>query len=78
MDRETKEEVSSMRKIEREKGEDQTVVVKRRCINPVSTEDFDIFCQGKDSESCGNSWGDLWDDSCGLSDCGLWPRVCLL
>ena len=46
------------------------VTVKRRCINPVSAEAFDIFSKREDSESCGNSWCDLWDESCGLSDCG--------
>ena len=30
---------------------------------------FDIFSQVEDSESCGNFWGDLWNESCGLSDC---------
>ena len=24
---------------------------------------------GEDSDCCGNSWGDLLGDSCGLSDC---------
>ena len=41
------------------------MIVKRRCVNLVSTEAFDIFSQGEDSERCGNSWG----DPCGLSDC---------
>ena len=27
-----------------------------------------FFRQGEDSESCGNSWSDLWDGPCGLSD----------
>ena len=31
---------------EGEKREDQTVVVKRMCVNPVSAEAFDIFRQG--------------------------------
>ena len=33
----------------REKGEDETVV-KRKCVNPVSVEAFDIFSQGEISE----------------------------
>ena len=68
-DRETKEEMSKQRTREEEKEENETVIVKRRCVNPVSTEVFDIFGQEEDSETCGNSWCDLWDDSCGLSDC---------
>ena len=68
--RETKEKVSRKREREGEKGEDETVAVKRWCIKPVTADAFDIFSQGRDSESCGNSWGGLWDDSCGLSDCG--------
>ena len=69
--RETKEEVSREREREGEKGEDGTVAVKRKCINHVFAEAFDIFSQGEESESCENSWGDLWDDSSGLSDCGF-------
>ena len=70
MDKENREEVSRRRKREGEKGEDETVVVKRRCVNPVSAETFDIFSQEEDSDSCGNSWGDLLGDSGGLCDCG--------
>ena len=44
------------------------MIGKRRCLNPVSTEAFHIFCQEEDLESFGNSWGDHWDESCGLSD----------
>ena len=44
--RETKEEVSRERERQEEKGEDGTVAVKRKCINPVSAEAFDIFSQG--------------------------------
>ena len=40
VDKETREEVSRKRKREGEKGEDETVAVERRCINPVSAEDF--------------------------------------
>ena len=69
VDTETEEDVSRKRKREGEKREDETVVVQRRCVNPVSAEAFDIFSQ-EDSESCGNSWCDLWDDSRGLSHCG--------
>ena len=52
------------------------MIVKRRCVNLVSTEAFDILSQGKDSESCGNSWGDVWDGSCGLSDCDVDESAC--
>ena len=36
-----------------------------------------LFSQGEDSECCGNSWGDLWDGSCGLSGCDsvTWTRL---
>ena len=48
----------------REKGEDGTVL-KRKCVNPVSVEAFDIFSQEEISES----------DSCGAdSDCGSGTR----
>lgn len=47
VDKDTKEEVSRKREREGEKGKDQTVVVKRRCINLVSAEAFDIFSQGE-------------------------------
>ena len=62
--------MSRRRKREGETGEDETVAVKRRCTNPVSAEAFDMFSQEEDSESCGNSWGDLLGGSYGLSDCG--------
>ena len=45
------------------------MIGKRRCVNLVSTEDFGIFCQGEISERGGDSWCDLWDDHCGVSDC---------
>ena len=64
------------KKREGEKGEDETVAVKRRFTNPVSAEAFDIFSQGRDSESCGNSWEDLLGDSCGLSGCGVVGCAC--
>ena len=61
VDREAKEGVSEKRIREEEKGENETLIVKRRCVNSVSTDAFDM-------ESCGNSWGDLWYDPGGLSD----------
>ena len=45
----------------REKEEDEAVV-KRKCVNPVSVEAFDIFSQWKMSE---------WDSCCVDSDCEL-------
>ena len=45
------------------------MIVRRRCVNLVSAEAFDNFSQGEVSDSCGSSWSDLWDESCGLSDC---------
>ena len=38
VDRETKEEVSNKRAREEEKEENETVIVERRCVNPVSNE----------------------------------------
>ena len=54
---------------EGEKGEDETVVVKRRCVDPVSGDAFEELNHVEDSDSCGNSWCDFLGDSCGLSDC---------
>ena len=56
VDRETDEEKGKKWIREEEKEENETVIVKRRCVNPVSTEASDIFSQGEDSESCGKSW----------------------
>ena len=41
-ERETKEEMSKKRTREEEKEESETLSVKRRCVNPVSTEVLDI------------------------------------
>ena len=64
--KETNEETGKKRIRDEEKEENETVIVKRRCVNPVSAEAFDFFSQGEISESCGNSWG--------LCDCapGTW------
>ena len=35
----------------REEEENETVILKRRCINSVSTEAFEIFSRGEMSES---------------------------
>ena len=43
--KETKEEVGIKRRREEEKEENETEIVKRRCINSVSTEAFEIFSQ---------------------------------
>ena len=61
--KETREEVSRSGKREGEKREVEAVVVKRRCVNPVSGDAFEEFSHGVDSDSCGNSWGDLLGDS---------------
>ena len=47
------------------------MVVRRRCVNHVSGDAFEVFSYGEGSDSRGNSWGDLLGDSCGLSDCVL-------
>ena len=75
-DREDKEEVSEKRIGEEENEENDTGIVKRRCANSVSIEAFDIFRQGEELESCGNSWRDLWDDPGGLS--GWMCLLCVL
>ena len=66
--KETQEETGKKRIREEEREENETVIVKRRCINSVSTEAFEFFCHGEMSESGGVSCGDLWDDPCGVSD----------
>ena len=63
--KETEEETGEKRISEEEREENETVIVNRRCIDSVSTEAFEIFCQGEMSENDGNSRGDLWDDLCG-------------
>ena len=69
VNKETREEVSRTGKREGEKGEDETVVAKRRYVNPVSRGAVGKFTHWEDSDSCGNSWGHFLGDSCGLSDC---------
>ena len=64
VNKETREEVS--RRTERI-GE--TVVVKSWCVSLVSGDAYEEFSHGEDSDSCGNSFGDLLGDSCGFSDC---------
>ena len=63
VDKETREKVSRMRKREGEKGEDGTVA------QPCFPLRLLIFSIREESESCGSSESDLWDDSCGLSEC---------
>ena len=55
-DKEVREDVGKKGKRVREKGEDETVG-KRKRVNPVSVEAFDIFSQGEISEwdSCGGN-----------------------
>ena len=45
MGKETEEEVSGRWKKEEAKEENETVILKRRCVNLVWAESFDIFCQ---------------------------------
>ena len=52
------------------------MIVKRRCINSVSTEAFEILVRGEMSESGDNFWGDLWDDPCGVPDCFSGAGTC--
>ena len=61
--------VSRSGKREGEKGEDETAGVRRKCVDVSSADAFEKFSHGEDSESCGNSLGDLLSDSCGLSEC---------
>ena len=41
--KETKEDTGKKRIREEEKEENEMVIVERRCVNSVSTEDFEIF-----------------------------------
>ena len=68
--RETKEEMCKKRTREEEKEENDTgVSAKRRCVNPVSAEAFDIFSQGEDLESCGGvSWVGFLENPDDVSD----------
>ena len=50
-----------------EREEKRRVAVKRRCVNPFSSDAFEEFSPVDDSGSCGDSWSDLLGDSCGLS-----------
>ena len=45
--KETVEETGQKSIREEEREENETVIVKRRCINSVSTEAFEIFSQGE-------------------------------
>ena len=76
-ERETKENMCTKRTREEEREENETGSAKRRCVGFISAEASDIFSQGEDLESCGNSWSDFWDESCGLSDCDsvTWTRL---
>ena len=49
--KETEEETGKKRIREEDREENETVIVKSRCINSVSTEAFEIFSQGEMSES---------------------------
>ena len=69
MDMEAREEESRSGKREGVKEEEETVVVKRRCVNLFSRVAFEEFSPVHDSDSCGDSSGDLLGDSCGLSEC---------
>ena len=55
-------------KKEGKKREEERVVARRRCVNPFSGEAFEESSSVEDSDSCGNSWGVLLGDSCGLSE----------
>ena len=57
-----------MEKERGDKGEEETVVVQRRCVNPFASDDFEEFSHVEDSDTCGNSWCDLLGDSCSLSE----------
>ena len=74
-DKDTRKETGKKRRKEGEKQENEMVIVKRRCVNSVSTE---IFSQEEISESGGNSWGDLWDDPCGVSDFDSGTGTCVM
>ena len=69
VNKETREEVSRTGKREGKKGEDETVGVKEGVSTLFPVMMFRNSVIGEDSDSCGNSWGDLLGDHCGLSDC---------
>ena len=61
--------ISKKRIREKEKEENETLRVERKCVNLVSAEAFNIFCQGDDWESCGGlSQGDPLVETDDLSD----------
>ena len=68
-EREKKEKRGEERKRDGENEENETVSAKRRSVDFVSAEAFDIFCQGEDLESGGGvSWEDLLENPVDLSD----------
>ena len=69
VDRKTKEEESKKRIREEKKEQNETVIVKGRCVNPVSGDALEEFSHVEDSDTCGNSWSDFMGDFCGLSVC---------
>ena len=74
--KETKEERGQKRRREEEKEGNETGSVRRRCVNFVSVEAFDIFGQGGDLESCGGlSWRDLLEKPEALFDSEPATRV---
>ena len=58
---------SSKREVERE--DEKTVVLKRGCVNPFSSDVFEEFGAMDDVGSFGDSWDDFHCDSCGFSEC---------
>ena len=53
----------------RREGENETGTVERRCLGSCFVGRFDVVCQGRDLESCGDlSWEDLLDKLEDLSD----------
>ena len=49
--------------------EEEETVVKRRCVNPSSSDAFEEFSPVGDSGSFGDFGGDLLGDPCGYSEC---------
>ena len=57
--------------------EEETSVIKRRCVNPFYGDAIGEFSPMDESGTFGNSCGDLFGDSCGCSMCELAVSSCV-
>ena len=49
--------------------EEERTVIKKRCMNLISSDTFEEFSPVDDLGSFGDSWDEFLSDSCGFSDC---------